>query len=134
MTGNETSIPLELSGEEVRIVILKKLEDRLMRTGNLSDQRAYSSFKAKITVEMVLDDHGLETKEVALAEASEGELSEDAPEVENVEVEIEPAPPNMVRAENDLPVPVIVDVNGKTEIKKVHYQPKRGPGRPKKVQ
>lgn len=122
----EKQVPLPLSGEEVKHAILYRLAEDLEKTCHLTDTNAYTGFRAKITVHIMLDDYGRETPDNHVVEVSEGQLPEQASTVTS-EIQIDKQPPNQVRVETGQEVPVKVTKDGKQEIRKVRYQ------RPKKV-
>lgn len=121
----EKQVPLPLSGEEVQHAILYKLGESFEKTCHLTAQCAYTAFRAKITVQILLDDYGREQADNHTVELSEGELSPESQMV-TAEINIEKQPPNQVRVETGQAVPVKVNKDGKQEIRRVRYQ------RPKK--
>ena len=122
----EKQITLPLNGEEIQHAILYKLGESFERTCHLTAATAYTAFRAKITVQIMLDDYGREQQDNHTVEVAEGELSGESRTV-TAEINIEKQPPNQVRVETGQDVPVMVSKDGKQEIKRVKYQ------RPRKV-
>ncbi len=120
----EKPIVLGLNGEEIQHALLYKLGESLEKTCHLTSQCSYTAFKAKIRVEIILDDYGRETPDNHIVEVSDGNVSEEARTV-TAEIDIEKAPPNQVRVETGQDVPVQVVKDGKTEVKRVRYQRKK---------
>ena len=117
----EKPIVTPLSGEEVQHAILYKIGEDLEKTCHLTSQCAYTGFRAKIRIEIILDDYGREQPDNHNIEISEGELSEQAQTVTS-EIQIEKQPPNQVRVETGQEVPVEVVKDGKKVRKYVRYQ------------
>lgn len=114
-----------LNGEEVQHAILYKIGESFEKTCHLTAATAYTAFRAKITIQITLDDYGRKQPDNHTVEVSEGELSENAQTVET-EVNIEPQPPNVVRRDTGQDIPMEVLKDGKKVRKYVKYQrPKR---------
>lgn len=123
---SEKQVTLPLNGEEIQHAILYKLGESMEKTCHLTPQMAYSSFRAKIRVEILLDDYGRETPDNHEIEVADGTPSANARSVAT-EITIEPTPPNQVRVETGQDVPVKVTKDGKQEIKRVKYQRAKKP-------
>lgn len=123
---NEKPIVLPLSGEEVREAILFKLNESLKKTCHLIDSSAYTAFRGKITISLVLVDYGRETVDNHIVEVDEDVRTPDATDAGRAEsyeevVDIPAMPPNQVRVETQQSVPVQTNVGGKVEVRKVKY-------------
>ena len=124
---NEKPLPLPLSGDEVRAGIMAKIEESLSRSCHLKFDNAYTKVKAKIRIELELDDYGravLDNHEVAVTQEVEGLESADTRQAE-ANITMEPVPPNVFRTSTGQAVPVQVKSGKKTEIKHVQYSPRK---------
>jgi hypothetical protein len=124
---SEKQVPLPLSGEEVRNAILYRVDESLRKTCNLSDSAAYTSFRGTIEIRLTLSDYGREvTDNHNVTVAEEVGLEGEAPREVTTSITIEPAAPNTVRVETKQDVPVKTTEEGRTVIKKVKYQVRKG--------
>lgn len=110
-----------LNGEEVQHAILYKIGESFEKTCHLTQATAYTSFRAKIRIEIMLDDYGRLQPDNHIVEVSAGVLSENAQTIAT-EIDIEPQAPNIVRRETGQEVPVEVVKDGKKVRKYVRYQ------------
>ena len=101
----EKTVPLALSGSEIKTAILDKISNALNQDCYLHDASAYDWFDGKITVELRLSDLGRDEQLKVLAVASEGEKPAEEPENVKVEIKVDAEPPNQVRIETGQPVP-----------------------------
>lgn len=122
-----------LSGEEVQEAVLYKIRESMAKTCNLRPDDAYTSFRAEIEIHLTLSDYGREVSDNHKVIAQE--VTDAVPpyvgDTRNYEVEItmEPAPPNQVRIETEQKVPVEVTEDGKKVTKLVRYAPRKVPPR-----
>jgi hypothetical protein len=118
--------PLPLSGREVKNAILFKVEESLNKSGHLHDDNAYTSFRAAISVKLMLSDYGREVQDnhEVIEAGSTGIEGEPERRVEE-NVTVEPAPPNQVRVETGQSVPVTTVVDGKATTRHVKYSPRK---------
>jgi hypothetical protein len=101
----DKTIPLPLSGSEVKAAILDKISQALDKDCYLHESAAYGWFEAHIKLEIRCDDLGREDVVKADLTATEGEKPEELPESVRVELQIDKAPPNQVRVETGQAVP-----------------------------
>lgn len=127
---SEKQVPLPLTGIEVREAILFRIEESLARTCHLNETSAYSSFSAKITINLTLNDFGREVKDNHIVSASDGDPQGEAKTME-VEMNLAPEPPNVVRRDTGQDIPIRTLEEGKPVIKKVRYQARKGAIQPK---
>jgi hypothetical protein len=120
----EKQVPLPLSGDEVREAIHFQLEQTMLKSCHLADTNAYSSFKAEITVKLVLNDLGRYVNDNHVALVGEGEVTPESKTVEAA-VEVPEKAPNQVRVDTGQDVPVKAVVEGKTVIRKQKYAPRK---------
>jgi hypothetical protein len=124
---NEKPLPLPLSGDEVRAGIMAKIEESLSKSCHLKFDNAYTKVKAKIRIELELDDYGravVDNHEVAVTQEVEGLEPTDMRQAE-ANITMEPVPPNVFRTSTGQAVPVAVKSGKKTEIKHVQYSPRK---------
>jgi hypothetical protein len=119
---SEKPVVLPLTGAEIQNAILYKLAEDLEKSCHLSEVSAYSRFRAKISVHLVLEDYGREVPDNHIIEVEGGTSAGEEARVVDSEVTMAPEPPNQVRVATGQDVPVKVTNDGKTEIKKVRYQ------------
>lgn len=139
-TENERELPTPLSADEVKDGIAYKVADAvraaLDKYGPMYGN-AHTKFRCSGKLVLTLDNFGLiaisnHTVDFgdAIATADETLL-----EVAEVEIDIPETPPNVFRKETEQPVPTMVIERGRPVEKAVLYQqPKRGRGRPPRVQ
>lgn len=124
MPAVEQVINLPLSGEEVRQIILAKLEQALASDSRLSDFVAFPAFQCKLDYAIVLQGAVHDTVERQVT-VGRGTVTDDpaAPAVITTgHVEISPMPPNEARVDAGLGVPVLTrDEKGRQVEKKVKY-------------
>jgi len=101
----ERTIPLQLSGEEVRLAILDKIDQALQKDCYMNPLGAFDFFSGKITIELRLNDMGREDVVKMNVSASQGTPPAEEPEAVKVEIKIDPQPPNAVRVETGQAVP-----------------------------
>ena len=120
---DEKPIPMPLSGEEVQEAIMYRIQESLSKTCHLKHDNAYTSFHAKIKIELTLSDYGREVKDNHAVEVLEDSSvpAESEPHTEEATVTMEPKPPNQVRIESAQGVPVVVNEGGKRLIKSLKY-------------
>jgi len=128
---DEKPAPLPLTGEEVQEAVLYKVAQSLARSCHIHKDNAYTSFKAEITIRLTLSDFGREVKDnhIVSEQADSGLPAEGEPRQIDVNVSMEPMPPNQVRIETDQDVPVPAVEGGKKVIKHLRYaarKPKAG--------
>lgn len=124
---DEKPAPLPLTGEEVQNAILFKVQESLQKTCHLKYDNAYTSFKADISVKLVLSDYGREVRDNHNV-SMEIHTDADAPNPPSTfesNVTMEPAPPNQVRVETEQPVPVVSVEGGKRTVKHLRYAPRK---------
>jgi len=101
----EQTIPLALSGAEIKTAVLDKISQALNRDCYLNDSAAYDYFTGTITIRLVCNDMGREDEVKADVTASHGQKPAEEPEAVTNEINIEKQPPNQVRIETGQPVP-----------------------------
>lgn len=110
-----------LSATEIEEAILDSVRLAIRRDCNLAPGNAYGTFSAHITGRVLLYDMGTEFAVNLDAKAKFGEQTEGGKESE-IEITMNEKPPNAVRVESGLPVPVQVrNASGKNETKYVKY-------------
>lgn len=121
----ERSLNLPLSGEEIVIAVTEKLAEAMRRDCFLSQNTAYESFRAEVTVKILMTDLGRtpEAEFHVTQEVGHPTLSGNLSTAETA-FTMEPAPPNEVRMETGQPLPVLTtgQATGRPEIKPVRYQ------------
>jgi hypothetical protein len=124
---SEKSLPLPLTGEEVQEAVVFKLRECMQKSCHLSSGNAYTSARFEIAVKMTLWDYGREVRnnEIASGEIDSGLPPESEPETVEATLTVEPMPPNALRQEVDLPVPVQTVVDGKKVTKHLKYAPRK---------
>jgi len=120
----EKQVPVALSGEEIRDAVAFYVREELKRSCHCNDSAAYSSFSVEIHIRMKLNDYGRHVQDNHIVYVSEGEVSPETVATE-VDVFVPEKPPNQVRVETEQLVPVTTQVDGKTVVKKVKYQPRK---------
>lgn len=114
--------PTPLSGVEAQEGILYKVAESLSKSCHLHPDNAYSTVRAKITIELTLSDFGRDVNDNHVIETSlDTGLPGEPEHVEHAEATIEAVPPNQFRVETDQPVPVVTIEDGKRVTKKVRY-------------
>jgi hypothetical protein len=101
----EQTIPLALSGAEVKAAILDKIKRCLDNDCFLHDAAAFDFFEGKITIQLRCNDMGREDEVKANIVASQGTKPAEEPEAITNQINIERQPPNAVRIETGQPVP-----------------------------
>ena len=99
------TVPLPLSGAEIKTAILDKIKQTLDRDCYLNDTTAYDFFEGKITIQLRCNDIGREEVVKANVVASQGTQPAQEPEAITNQINIEKQPPNQVRIETGQPVP-----------------------------
>src|SRR5579885_1317236 len=109
--SKERSIPRRLSGGEALDSLMHRIYERLRVHGHFHSHKAYQGYRAKVTVEFV---PAMSFSPPLTDEFSIDEMDEDSsPGVPMTEViEIPVAPPNRVREECGMDMPVQVEENG----------------------
>lgn len=109
----EKSIPKRLSGTEALDSMLHQIRTRLANHGHFHSHKAYHGYSASVTIEFrpvrsfappLTDEFQIE----------EGDPEDEFGEAVNLSVEIDAAPPNAVREEAGMDMPVQVEENGRT--------------------
>jgi hypothetical protein len=120
---DEKPAPLPLTGEEVQEAVLYKVASSLARSCHVHKDNAYTSFKAEISIRLTLSDYGREVKDnhIVAEQGDSGLSAESEPRQVDVNVTMEPMPPNQVRIETDQAVPVPTIEGGKKVIKHLKY-------------
>ena len=119
---NEKLQPTPLSGQEVQDAILFKVSEDLRKSGQLHFDNAYSSFSAKIRIELILSDYGREVRDNhEITEAMDTGLEGTPEYVQESNLVMEPMPPNQLRVETEQAVPVTTVVDGKQKTRHVKY-------------
>lgn len=122
---SEQVLPLPLSGGEIIKAVLHHVELALKRDCYLNDVAAYETVAGTISVRLKMKDCGRAVEVSVDVPVSQGPAPTDGdPDVydANATVELETAPPNVVRQETDQPLPVLVeDATGKREVRRVQY-------------
>lgn len=145
---NEVELPTPLDGEECKIAIARKMTDAFLASLDKDCAfygKAYPKFKASWTLHYELDNFGLVRVgnvkgELPVQEHSEfmdGYIPSESPMetavAADIEGEIPETPPNVLRRETDQAVHVqVINERGIQTEKAILYQPKRGPGRPRR--
>lgn len=126
---SEKTVVLALSGEEIQEAVLFKLRECMQKNCHLSLTNAYTSAKVDISVKMVLFDYGREVRnnEVSKVELDSGLPHENEPETIDASISLEPMPPNQLRVETDQAVPVVTTTEGKKQVKRLKYAPRKAP-------
>lgn len=119
-----------LAGGEVIAAITKKIEQSLRKDCFLSDNNAYQTIRAKVHIELWCHDVGRvakveQTVESNLGQVPEGENENEYLDRYEAELEIAEQEPNRVRVETEQPVPVLTHKDGKPEVKRVKYAPRK---------
>lgn len=113
--SKERSIPKRLSGAEALDSLMHRVYERLRIHGHFHTHKAYQGYRAKVTVEFtpamsfsppLQDDFEIDFGMDLLPEGTEV-----GPKMTEV-IEIPVAPPNQVREECDMDMPVQVEENG----------------------
>jgi len=123
----EKVLPLDLSGEEIRVAILDTLGRRLAKDGYLNPNMAYQMFSAKITVHIECHDLGRVaevnvTEQVTQGEIPEGENPDEYLDKADAEFTMEQKAPNDVRVETGQVVPVLTkQADGKPVVRGIRY-------------
>lgn len=100
----EKTLPLPLSGAEVKQAVLDAVEQALSKDCYLHPSASYDFFDGKVTIYLKLNDMGREDVVKMEAKASSGTEPQDAVGT-TVEMKFEAKPPNQVRVESGQPVP-----------------------------
>lgn len=100
----ERTVPLPLSGAEVREALLDKIGSALDRDCFLHPAASYDYFLGKISIDLTLHDAGQEMPIKTEVIATRGTPVEGS-ETSKVEVLLEEQPPNQVRVETGQRVP-----------------------------
>ena len=127
---SEKSIPLPLTGEEIQEAVVFKLRECMQKNCHLSLGNAYTSAKIDIKISMTLFDYGREVRNNEIAQVHlDSELpNESAAQEVTGELITDPMPPNLLRQEVDLPVPVESVIDGKKvtkHLKHLKYAPRK---------
>jgi|SRR5208337_624396 len=102
----EKTIPLPLSGEEIKVAICDKVRQVLDGDCFLNESTAYDWFDGKVTIELCCNDMGREERVKRTVTATSGDKPMDHPlNVNKVELDLKKAPPNAVRIETGQGVP-----------------------------
>lgn len=127
---NEKTIVKPLSGSEIIDAIVNQVGNevraKLKRDCFLAAHLAYAGFRFELRGSLVIEFQNTEMKSTASlsADVKDGELTEGETQTEVAEAHLvrEPSPPNEVRIENDIPVPVLkTNPQGKVEEGRVRY-------------
>ena len=124
--ASEKVIPENLSGAEIRTAIAKAVDNVLRDAGGIRDIDSYSVFRCRVNLKVELHDVG-GIREVEVDTSSNiGQVpAEEDPDqyLEQFEqnFEMETAPPNEVRQEAELPIPVLTSKDGKKTVERVKY-------------
>lgn len=124
---DEKAAPLPLNGDEVKEAILFKINESLNRTCHLIHDSAYTSFRAKVTISLELNDFGRiqPDNHIVTAEEDSGLASQGQMRQVDANLTIDPQPPNQLRVDTDQPVPVRSTENGKTVVRNIRYTPRK---------
>ena len=122
----EKVVPENLNGAEIRTAISKAVDDALRGWGGIRDIDSYNVFRAEIHIKVALHDvGGVKEIEVPVTSSFGAVPAEENPDqyLDQFEagLEMETAPPNEVRQEAELPIPVLTSKNGKPVIERVKY-------------
>lgn len=100
----DPTVPLPLSGEEIKVAILDKVSQALDRDCFLHPASAYDFFEGKVSIRLVLHDLGREDIVNVVGGATAGtEVPEAGAHVTSIDIEKQP--PNQVRVETGQGVP-----------------------------
>ncbi len=123
---SELSVPEPLSGTEVIDAVAYRVKEMLFRDCFLSANSAYEAFSCKIKIEIAARDCGRTVEvnqDISVQAGNPSELEHEDTMIDQAEALFEEAPPNVVRAETEQPVPVMTeDYTGHTERKTVKYK------------
>lgn len=129
----EQMVVRPLTGEEVQAAVIHKIKESMSKTCNLRPDDGYTSFRAEIEIHLTLSDYGREVLDnhKVIAQAQTAPVDPGTTREYELEITMEPMPPNEVRIETDQDVPVEVTQDGKKVTKHVRYAarkiPKVGP-------
>lgn len=124
---SEKSIPLPLTGDEVKEGAIAKVRECLDKSCHLASGNAYTSCRFEITVKMTLFDYGREVRnnEIVTGEIDSGIPQEGAALAVEETLTVEPMPPNQFRQETEQAIPVQTVVDGQKKIRHLKYQPRK---------
>jgi hypothetical protein len=124
---SEKSVPLPLSGDEVKEAAIAKVRECLDKSCHLAGGNAYTSVRFEIAIKMTLFDYGREVRnnEIATGEIDSGLPQEGAAEAIEETLTVEPMPPNQLRQDTGQAVPVQTVVDGKKITKHLRYAPRK---------
>jgi hypothetical protein len=127
---NEKIIVKPLSGQEIIDAVVNQvsteLRTKLKRDCFLSSHLAYAGYRLELRGSLLIEFQNTTLKSNASlsTNVADGELIPGETQCEVAEVNLvkEPAPPNEVRVENDLPVPALkTNPQGKVEETRIKY-------------
>lgn len=124
----EKTLDKPLSGDEIIEAIIHDIRSTMQRDCRIAKHMAYGYFSAKAHIEITLNDHGSgETHSKHDVEVSDGKPAPDEtdPITDEVNIEIEPAPPNEVRQRTKQGVPVLSQEDGRLVERRVKYREPR---------
>lgn len=119
----EQTLALPLSGAEIKEILLNNFRIALDKDCYLNDTASYSWMRGKMSLELELNDSGITatTREMPF-EAGDVEVTAEKKTGVRVDFTLNAEPPDTVRANNDLPVPVENSTPGKSsETKGIRY-------------
>jgi len=128
----EKSIPKRLSGDEVLESLMSEIYKRLYNHGHFHSHKAYSGYSARVRIDFrpamsftppLVDDF----------EVNRFEEGMELGEAEVIEIDIPVRPPNQVREENGMDLPVHVEEEGILKekwVKPSMFRGKTKPGTP----
>lgn len=100
----EKSLPLPLSGTEVRLAIIDRIDAALSRDSFFHPHASYDFFTGHFSCEFRLHDAGMESVVKVTEKVSQG-TDTGGGETTKHAIEFEQEPPNAVRVETGQPVP-----------------------------
>jgi hypothetical protein len=118
----EQTLALKLNGAEIRKVLLEKIDQALSRDWSMNPATSYDFFEGKITVSISLHDSGREYPLDVSVVMQQG-LEPAEAETQTVEIPINKLPPNVVRVDNGIEVPVLAKSGeGPATVKGIRYK------------
>lgn len=124
----EEMVVRPLTGTEVQEAVIHKIRESMAKTCHLLSTNGYTAFRAEIEIHLTLSDYGenrFDNHKIIAQEGTLPPVEDPSTQQYEIEVTMEPAPPNQVLIESGQKVDVQTTEDGKKVIKSFRYTPRK---------